>query len=320
MTVLKAMLAAGLFAAATAHAQGYPTKPIRMISQFPPGGPVDTLTRQIGAEITKDWGQPFIIENRPGANGIIPLDACAKSAGDGYTVCLVDRSMQLLPVLVSKLPFDLERDFAPVTNMVYTVLALVAHPSAGATNLNEFVAAARARPGTMNYGSLGAGTMANLVMEWLKKDRGISVTHVPYKGPPDLIRAVTSGEVQLTYLGVGGFVQLHKAGKVRIIGVSGDKRSPVVPEIPSLVEQGLTGLDARVWFGLFAPAGSPRAAIDAVQREVAKILRDPAFAEKYLVQQAFDPVASTPEEFARALKVDREQGAELIKISGAKLE
>jgi tripartite-type tricarboxylate transporter receptor subunit TctC len=321
MTPPRLLLAATLLAVVSgAQAQGYPSKPIRLISQFPAGGPVDTLTRQIGAEVTKDWNQPFVIENRPGANGIIPLDACAKSPADGYTVCLVDRSMQMLPYLVAKLPFDLERDYAPVTNMFYTVLALVAHPSTGATNLNEFIAAARAKPNAFNYGSLGSGTMANLLMEWLKKDRGISVTHVPYKGPPDLIRAVTSGEVQLTYLGVGGFVQLHKAGKVRIIGVSGDKRSPVVPEVPSLVEQGLSGMDARVWFGLFAPAGSPRDAIDRVQKEVAKILTDRAFAERNLVQQAFDPIASTPDEFARALKIDREQGAELIRISGAKLE
>jgi tripartite-type tricarboxylate transporter receptor subunit TctC len=307
-----------LFAALTAHAQTYPSKPIRLISQFPAGGPVDTLTRQIGAEITKDWGQPFIVENRPGANGIIPLDACAKSAPDGYTVCLVDRSMQMLPFLVSKLPFNLDRDFVPVTNMVYTILALVAHPSSGATNLNELIASAKAKP--LNYGSLGSGTMANLLLEWLKKQHGLNLTHVPYKGPPDLIRAVVSGEVHLTYLGVGGFAQFHKAGKLRIIGVSGDKRSPVVPDVPSLVEQGLTGMDARVWFGLFAPAATPRNAIDSVQREVAKILTTREFAEKNLVAQAFDAIASTPEEFARALKVDRAAGAELIKISGAKLE
>jgi tripartite-type tricarboxylate transporter receptor subunit TctC len=307
-------------ATAVAHAQPYPAKPIRMLSQFPAGGPIDTLTRQIGAEVTRDFGQPFLIENRPGGGGIISMDACAKAVPDGYTVCLVDRSIPLLPFMHSKLPFDIERDYVPVTNMVYTVLALVAHPSAGASNLQELIAVARSKPGGLTYGSLGSGTMANLLMEWLKKQNGINVTHVPYKGPPELIRAVLSGEVHLTYLGVGGFVQFHKAGKLKIIGVSGDKRSPVVPDVPTLVEQGLTGMDARVWFGLFAPAGTPREAVDKVQKEVAKILTAPAFVEKNLVQQAFDPIASTPEEFARSLKADRESGAELIRISGAKLE
>jgi tripartite-type tricarboxylate transporter receptor subunit TctC len=311
------LLAAAAFGA---HAQNFPSKPVRLISQFPAGGPVDTLTRQIGAELAQGWGQPLIVENRPGANGIIPLEACAKSAPDGYTVCLVDRAMQMLPYLYAKLPFDLERDFVPVTNMVYTILGLVAHPSAGVSNLNELISVARSKPGGLNYGSLGSGTMANLLMEWLKKQHGINVTHVPYKGPPDLIRAVASGEVHLTYLGVGGFVQFHKAGKLRIIGVSGDKRSPVAPDVPSLVEQGLSGMDSRVWFGLFAPAGTPRAAIDRVQRDVARVLTTPAFAEKNLATQAFDAIASTPDEFARALKIDREQGAELIRISGAKLE
>ena len=309
-----------LLAAANVHAQNYPSKPVRMLSQFPAGGPIDTLTRQIGAEFTKDLGQPFLIENRPGANGIISMDACAKAAPDGYTVCLVDRSIPLLPFLTSKLPFDMERDFVPVTNMVYTVLALVVHPSAGASTLPELISVARTKPGGLNYGSLGSGTMANLLMEFLKKQNNINVTHVPYKGPPELIRAVLSGEVHLTYLGVGGFVQFHKAGKLKIVGVSGDKRSAVVPDVPTLVEQGLSGMDARVWFGLFAPTATPRDAVDRVHREVAKILTAPAFVEKNLVQQAFDPIANSPEEFARALKVDREQGAELIRISGAKLE
>ena len=244
----------------------------------------------------------------------------AKAAADGYTVCLVDRSIPMLPYLTAKVPFDIDRDYVPVTNMVYTVLALVVHPSAGAGSLQELIAAARARPGSLNYGTLGSGTMANLLIEFLKKQNNLNITHVPYKGPPELIRAVVSGEVQMTYLGVGGFVQFHKAGKLRIIAVSGDKRSPVVPEVPSLAEQGLTGMDSRVWFGLLAPTGTPRDAVDKVQRTVAKILTTPAFVEKNLVQQAFDPIASTPEEFARTLKVDREAGAELIRISGAKLE
>jgi tripartite-type tricarboxylate transporter receptor subunit TctC len=320
MLVARVIAAAALLAGAAAHAQTYPAKPVRMLSQFPAGGPVDTLTRQIGAEFTRDLGQPFLIENRPGANGIISTEACAKSAPDGYTLCLVDRSIPLLPFLYSKLPFDIVKDFEPATNLFFTILGLVGNPSMGAANLNEFIAAARSKPGAFNYGSLGPGTLANLLMEWLKKQHGINVTHVPYKGPPQLIQAVVANEVQLTYLGVGAFVPFHKAGKLRILGVSGERRSPLVPDVPTLIEQGLTGMDARVWFGWFVPAGTPRDAVDRVHREVVRIFSSAAFVEKNLTAQAFEPIASAPDDFARFLKADRESGAELIRISGAKLE
>jgi len=257
MRLAALLLALFLFDAAPAFAQQYPAKPVRILLSFPPGAVVDTVTRQITQEMSKSWGQPVIIDNRPGANGILSADACAKAAPDGYTLCLVDRTIPLLPSLYRKLPFDVERDFFPVTNVMYTVLALVAHPSVGATSFKELLAAAKAKPGVLNYASLGPATTANLLMEWLKKEHGLSMTHVPYKTPPALMQAMVSGESHITYLGLGNFTGFHKAGKLRILGVNGDRRAPLAPDIPTLAEQGLTGIETRVWFGLFSPALRP---------------------------------------------------------------
>ena len=315
--VLLAMLFGGGF---QVMAQSYPEKPLRLFSGFPPGAPIDSLTRQIGAELTRTWGQPLIIENGPGANGIISADNCRKSSNDAYAYCMFDRTIPLLPYLYTRLPFDVMRDFEPVSNMVYTALALAVHPSVGAGSLKELVAAARARPGTLNYASLGPATTANLLMGWLKKEENLDMTHIVYKGPPDLFRALVAGESHVTFLGVGGFLGFHKAGKLRIIGVSGDKRSPLVPEVPSLAEQGLTSIDTRVWFGLFVPAGAPRDRTGRVHLELKRIFANPAFNEKNLVAAGFEPIASSPEEFARDLVRDRASGAELIRISGARVE
>lgn len=303
-----------------AMAQAYPDKALRLYSPFPPGGPIDTLTRQIGAELTKSWGQPFIIENGPGANGIISADNCRKASNDAYSYCLFDRTTPLLPYLYGKLPFDVMRDFDPVSNVVYTALALVVHPSVGASNLKELIATARAKPGVLNYGSLGPATMANTLVGWLKKQENLDMTHIVYKGPPDLFRAMLAGESHITYLGVGGFINFHKAGKLRVIAMSGDKRSPLMPEIPSLAEQGITGIDTRVWFGFFAPAGAPKDRVGRMPGELKRIFANPGFNEKNLIAAGFEPIANTPDEFAKDLISDRASGAELIKISGARVE
>lgn len=313
-------LGLSLGASSPALAQSYPDKAMRLYSPFPPGGPIDTLTRQIGAELSKSWGQPFVIENGPGANGIISAENCRKSANDAYSYCLFDRTTPLLPYLYTKLPFDVMRDFDPVSNVVYTALAFVVHPSTGANNLKELIAAARAKPGVFNYGSLGPATTANMVVGWLKKQENLDMTHIVYKGPPDLFRAMLAGESHITLLGVGGFINFHKAGKLKIIGISGDKRTPLMPEIPSLAEQGITGIDTRVWFGFFAPAGAPRDRVGRMPGELKRIFANPGFNEKNLIAAGFEPIANTPEEFAKDLVRDRASGAELIRISGARVE
>lgn len=305
---------------ATAAAQGYPAKPVRILSPFPAGSPLDTLLRKTGQEMQAGLRQPVIVEPRPGAYSITMAEACAKSAPDGYTLCLFSRSTPMLPYLFKKLPFDMERDFEPVTNMVYTTLGLVVHPSVQATNVQELITAARANPNLFNYASLGPSTTAYMFMEWLNKQHGLTITHIPYKGPPELMRALLSGESHVTFLGLGAFPRHHEAGKLRIIAVNGDQRSPLVPAIATLREQGFTAIETRVWFGLFAPAGISRDHANRIYRELAKVFSDDAFREKNLIAQAFEPVGSSPEDFARFLKSDNLKSAELIRITGARVD
>ena len=305
-----------------ASAQSYPSKPVRVLTSFPPGAMVETVTRQINQEIMKSWTQPVVVENRPGGNGIISAEACVRAAPDGHTLCLVDRTLPLLPYLNVKLPFDPERDLLPVTNLFATVLALVTHPSVGAGNLKELLAAAKARPGALNYGSLGPATTSNILMEWLKSENGLTMTHVPYKSPPTLIQDLLAGVTHMTTMGLGSFTAFHSAGKLKIIAVTGDKRSPLVPNIPTLREQGLSSIDMRipVWFGLFAPAGTPREALNRVHQEVARTYALPGFREKVLEANAFEAIGNSPDEFAQFVKADRAAGAEQIRVSGAKLD
>ncbi len=311
-------LAAALaFVSASVFAQ-YPAKPIRLISGS--GAAVEVLMRQIGQEMQSNLGQPLVIEARPGGTGIIAGEACAKSPPDGYTLCLVDRTFPMLPLLMSKVPFDVQKDFDPVTNVVFVVLALVVHPSVPARNIKEMIEVARAKPGELNFASLGPATLANMLMEWLKKQNGISVMQVLYKNPGTLMTAMISGEVQLTYFGLANFPAYHKSGKLRVIGVSGSRRSPLVPEVATLTEQGITGIDTRVWFGWLAPAGTPHDLRDRIAREVIRIENNPAFREKNFTAQALETAASSPDEFAQFLKTDTASSAELIRISGAHID
>ncbi len=301
-----------------AHAQGYPSTPIRLLPGS--GVAVEVLMRQIGQEMQAGLGQPLVIEARPGGTGIIAGEACAKSAPDGYTLCLVDRTFPMLPLLMSHVPFDVSKDFDPVTNVVFTVLALVVHPSVPARDLKELIALARAKPDQLNFASLGPATLANMLMEWLKKQNGVSVVQVRYKNPGTLMTAVIAGETQLTYFGLANFTGYHRSGKLRVIGVSGAKRSPLVPEVPTLIEQGLTGIDTRVWFGWFSPAGTPHDLRERIYREVLRIESIPAFREKNFTAQAFEPIANSPDEFAQFIKADSVSSAELIRISGAHID
>ncbi len=312
------ILSAALVSAAVA--QSYPVKPIRILSPFPAGAPVDTLLRKIGQEMQVSLRQPLVVEPRPGGFNVVMADACAKSMPDGYTLCLFSRSVPMLPYLFKKLPFDMEQDFEPVTNLFYTTLGLVVHPAVQATNVNELIAAARANPNLLNYASLGPSSTAYMFLEWVKKQHGVTMTHIPYKGPPELMQAMLSGETQVTFLGLGAFPRFHEAGKLRIIAVNGDQRSPLTPNISTLREQGFTAIDTRVWFGLFAPAGISKDHANRIYREVTKVFSDGSFREKNLFAQAFEPVVNTPEEFTRFLKIDTQNGAELIRITGARID
>ena len=308
------------FVSQALFAQQYPSKPIRLITPYPAGSGTDNFLRALGVEFTKSWGQPVVVDNRPGASTIIAAEACAKAPADGYTLCMLDRgTLSFVPHLYRKLPFDPARDFEPISYLNNLVSALAVSPGVPANSVKELVELARTKPGTLNYSSLGDGTPPHLVIEWIKKKFGVNLVHIPFKSPPMMIQTLVSGEVPVTYFGLINLLGPIRGGKAKALAVSGDTRSPLLPDVPTLAEAGLQGLDGRVWFGLFAPAGTSKDIVDKVYREVARIFALPEFREQRLISQGWEPVASTPEELARFMKADRDVAAELVRISGAKL-
>jgi tripartite-type tricarboxylate transporter receptor subunit TctC len=307
--------------ACAAHAQPWPAKPVRIVVAYPPGGGIDVMARQIAERLTQAWGQPVVVENKPGANTIVATDAVAKSAADGYTVLMTtDATFSINPHLYSKLPFDTQRDFIPVTMLVLLQQLLVAHPSLPANSLEELIRLAKARPGTINYASYGSGSQPHLSGEMLKFKAGIDLVHVPYKGISLAVPAVIAGEVQLTFAGIATSSAPLKAGRIKALAIGGPQRSPLFPQVPTFAELGYPEVETHAWFGLFLPAGSPREAVARIYNDTRKILEDPEFRQKQLVARGYDVVGSSPEEFAAYIRQDSESRARAVKISGAKAE
>ncbi len=307
--------------ACAAHAQPWPAKPVRIVVAYPPGGGIDVMARQIAERLTRAWGQPVVVENKPGANTIVATDAVAKSAADGYTVLMTtDATFSINPHLYSKLPFDTQRDFIPVTMLVLLQQLLVAHPALPANTLEELIRLAKARPGTINYASYGSGSQPHLSGEMLKFKAGIDLVHVPYKGISLAVPAVIAGEVQLTFAGIATSSAPLKAGRIKALAIGGPQRSPLFPQVPTFAELGYPEVETHAWFGLFLPAGSPREAVARIYNDTRKILEDPEFRQKQLVARGYDVVGSAPEEFAAYIRKDSESRARAVKISGAKAE
>src|SRR5918911_1459080 len=288
-----------------AHAQTWPTKPVRIVVAYPPGGGIDVMARQLAEKLTGMWGQPVIVENRPGANTILATETVAKSAPDGTTVLLTtDATFSINPHLYAKLPFDTQRDFIPVTMLVLLQQLLVAHPSLPANTLEELIALAKAKPGTINYASYGSGSQPHLSGEMLKYKAGIDLVHVPYKGISLAVPAVMAGEVQLTFAGIATSLPQLKAGRIKALAIGGIKRSPLLPEVPTFAELGYPEVETHAWFGLFVPAGSPGEALERIYRDTKKILEQPDFRQKQLVDKGYDVVASSPHDFAAYIRTD----------------
>ncbi len=307
--------------AAAVQAQSWPARPVRLVVAYPPGGGIDVMARQIAEKLTAAWGQPVVVENRPGANTIIAADAVAKSAADGYTVLFTtDATFSINPHLYAKLPFDTQRDFIPVTMLVLLQQLLVAHPSMPFNTLEELIKAAKARPGTINYASYGSGSQPHLSGEMLKYKAGIDLVHIPYKGISLAVPAVMAGEVQLTFAGIATSMAPLKSGRIKALAIGGPKRSPLFPAVPTFAELGYPEVETHAWFGLFLPAGSPRDAVARISTDVRQILQEPEFRQKQLVDKGYDPVGSSPEEFAAYITKDRESRGRAVKISGAKAE
>ena len=304
-----------------AHAQGYPSKPVRIIVPYPAGGGIDVMSRLIGQRLAQRLGQSVVVENKPGAGTLVAAETVARAAPDGHTLLVTtDATITINPHLYAKLPYDPVKDFAPITQLVLLNQMLLANPQVPASNLKELIAYAKANPGKLNYASYGVGSQPHLAMEILKNQAGIDIVHVPYKGIPQAVPAAIAGEVQLTFSGAASSQAHIKAGRLKALAIGGTKRLGIVPDVPTFAEAGFPDVPANAWFGLFAPAGTPREVIATLHAEVTRILRDPDFLQKEILAKGYELVAGTPEEFAAFLVADSKRNAVAVKISGARAE
>src|SRR3954468_12425569 len=277
MNRVLAVLLIAFASAATAQ-----NKAVRMVVAYPPGGGIDVMGRQIAEKLTAAWGQPVVVDNRPGANTILAAEAVARAAADGSTILLTtDATFSINPHLYAKLPYDAERDFIPVTMLVLLQQLLVANPSLPANSLAELIALAKSKPGTINYASYGSGSQPHLSGEMLKYKAGIDLVHVPYKGISLAVPAVIAGEVQLTFAGIASSMGPLKGGRIKALAIGGPQRSPLLPEVPTFAELGYPEVETHAWFGLFMPAGSPphlqNEAVERIYRDTKQILDQPDF-------------------------------------------
>ena len=320
--VMVATLMVSIFCApAFAQAQAYPTKPIRIIVPYPPGGGIDVLSRVLGERLSQRLGQPVLVDNRPGGGTILAAEQAARATPDGYTLMVTtDATLSVNPYLYSKLPYDPVKDFAPITQLVLLNQLLLANPAVPANSLKELIAYAKAHPGKLNYASYGSGSQPHLAMEMLKSQAGIDIVHVPYKGIPQAVPAAIAGEVQLTFSGAASSQAYLKAGRLKALAVGGKNRLALLPDVPTFAEAGFPDVPANAWFGLFAPAATPRDIVIKLHAETVRILRDPEFMQKEITAKGYQLVASTPEEFTAFLVTDSVLNARAVRISGARAE
>jgi tripartite-type tricarboxylate transporter receptor subunit TctC len=299
----------------------FPTRPVRIIVAYPAGGGIDVMARQIGERLSREWGQPVVVENKPGANTIVAADAAAKAAPDGHTIFMTtDATFSINPHLYRKLPYDAGKDFIPVTMLVLLQQMMVAHPSVPANTLAELIDYAKKNPGKLNYASYGSGSQPHLSGEMLKHKAGIDLVHVPYKGISLAVPAVIAGEVQLTFSGIASGMGPLKAGRIKALAIGGKARSPLLPQLPTFAELGYPEVETHAWFGWFLPAGSPKEAVSRIYKDVKTILDDPEFRQKQLIDRGYEVIGSSPDEFSSFIRTDRQKRGEAVKISGAKAE
>lgn len=304
-----------------AASQAYPSKPMRLIVPAAPGGVADNSARALVNSLTESFGQPIVVENRAGANGNIGAEACAKSASDGYTICFLQGVLVALnPLAYANIAFDIERDFVPVVHVNWFDSSITIHASVPANSVQELVALAKAKPGALNWGSLGMGSTSHLYMEWLQAKTGARFNHVPYKGAPQLLLAAATGEVQAMTNTPGTVLAHVRAGKLRVIAViSGKKRTPLMPEVPTFQEQGYD-LDFRNWNAMFFQRGVASESVRRWNTEANKLLKDAKFDQRYFAPMALSASGGTPEELWEIVRSARATAAELVKLAKLKLD
>jgi tripartite-type tricarboxylate transporter receptor subunit TctC len=309
-----------LAAAIPAIAQTYPAKPIRIIVHFPPGGPTDLVARAVGQKLNEAWGQQVIIDNRPGAGGILGVDLVVRAAPDGYTLLLgTGGSMAITPALGTKAPYNVFSDLAPVSLVVINPQLLVLHPSLPANSVRELVRFAKSKPGQINYASVGPGSPQHLGMEMLKSMAGVDMLHIPYKGTAPAITDVLAGQVSLMFNSMPSVLPHVKNRKLKGIAVSSARRSAAAPEIPTVSEAGLPGFEYVTWYGLYAPAATPRDIVAKLNAEVVKMLAAPELSQRFASQGA-EPASSTPEQLAKHMRDEYENWKKVIKSANIKLD
>jgi tripartite-type tricarboxylate transporter receptor subunit TctC len=320
VAVLKQCLfAVALALAGSAHAQSFPSKPIRVIVPFPPGGGTDIVARTVTPKMAEILGQPFIIENRAGAGGNIGTEAVAKSPADGYTLLVASASTAINTTLFPNLPWDPTRDFAPVVLMVVNNHLLAAHPSLPANNVQDLLALARAKPGYVTYASYGPGSSAHLTAEAFKLMAGVDLLHVPYKGAAPAVNDLLGGQVNIMFADVAALLPHIKSGKLKALGIASTKRFEGLPEVPTIAESGVPGFEAGGFLGLVAPAATPPAVVNALNAAAQKSLAMPEVRER-LIALASPPVGGTPEQFGQHIKREIDKWARVIRAANIKPE
>jgi len=301
-------------------AQDYPSKPVRMVVPFPPGGTTDILARAVGQKLSESWGQQVVIDNRPGAGGNIGTDIVAKSPADGYTLLMGTVGTHAINAsLYGKLPFDPVKDFAPVTLVASVPNVLVVNSTVDSKSVKELIALAKSKPGQLAFASSGNGTSIHLAGELFKSMTGTAMLHIPYKGSAPAIAELLGGQTNMMFDNLPSAMPHIKSGRLRALAVTSVRRSPALPDIPTIAETGISGYEASSWFGVLAPAGTPKDIVAKIQGDIARALNAPEIKER-LSGQGAEPVGNTPEQFAEHIKAESAKWARVVKDSGAKVD
>ena len=318
--MVRAVLALALLAfSAAAGSQAYPSHPVKIVVPYGVGGPADIYARFLGAKLQDTLGQSFIVEDRPGAGSIVGSDYVAKSPPDGYTLLMMSNTHTVNETLIPKKPFELMRDFAPITGVNYSDLLMVIHPSVQAANLKEFIALAKSKPGALNYASSGNGTPYHMAGELFKAMAGVDLVHIPHKGSDGARNSILGGQVQMMFDAVPTMAANARAGKVKALATSGKSRSPVTPEIPTVSEAGVPGYESGIWLGLMAPAKTPRPVLEKLNAEVNKLLSSDEVKAAWAKQGVF-PMGMSIDQFDKFLREEIVKWAKVVKVSGAKAD
>ena len=318
---LVALLLATLPLSPAAGADDYPNRPIRIVVPFGPGGPADVAARLLGNILQQSLGQPFVVENRTGAGGVIGTQEAAQSPADGYTLLMMSNTQTANESLVppAQRKYELMRDLVPIAPINYSDLVIVVHPSVPAKTLQGFIALAKSQPGKLNYASSGQGTPYHMAGELFKAMSGTDIVHVAYKGSSGARNDILGGQVQMMFDAITTMAPNVRAGQVKALGTTGDKRSSVLPDVPTIAEAGVPGYEATIWLGIMAPKGTPQAIVDKLNAEVSKVVNLPDLKKQWAIQGA-EPMVMTPTQFDAYLRKDIDKWANVVKISGAKVE